>query len=64
MDGETEDYIADAIMGIEEARNVFGLYRDLVREVVGDLQLALSPEAEARLSIAEPVNPAAMLAAP
>ena len=59
VDGETEDYIADPIMGIEYAQNVFGLYRDLVREVVDDLQLALSPEAEARLSIAKPVNPAA-----
>ena len=59
VDGDTEEYIADPIVRAGETRNVLGFYKELVREVVDELQLALTPEAEARLSSAEPVNPAA-----
>jgi tetratricopeptide (TPR) repeat protein len=59
VDGETEEYVGDPIVGRGAARNVIGLYRSLVRQVIDELQMALSPEAEARLANAEPVNPEA-----
>jgi serine/threonine-protein kinase len=59
VDGETEEYIVDPIVASEETGKVISLYRVLVREIVDELQLALSPEARARLASAELVNPAA-----
>ena len=57
VDGETEEYIADPIVRAGAARNILGLYGELVQEVVGVLQLGLSTEAEARLTRAQPVDP-------
>lgn len=59
VDGHTEEYLDDPIVLTAEARNIIGLYGELVGEVVDGLQLALTPAAEARLANAEPVNPAA-----
>jgi len=59
VDGDTEEYIGDPIERAGQVQDVMSLYRELVRDVVRELQMDLSLEAEARLSNAEPVNPAA-----
>jgi serine/threonine-protein kinase len=59
VDGQTEEYVEAPLMVRGAAREVLGLYRELVRQVIEGLQLALTPETEARLAIAEPIDPAA-----
>lgn len=59
VDGETEEYIGDPIQRAGQIQDVMSLYRELVRDVVNELQLGLVPDADLRLSDAEPVNPAA-----
>ena len=59
VDGDTEEYIGDPIGRAGQVQDVMSLYSELVRDVVHELQLDLSAEAEARVSNAEPVNPAA-----
>jgi serine/threonine-protein kinase len=59
VDGETEEYVGAPIVARGAAQDVLGLYRQLVREVADGLQLTLSPEAQARLARADPVDPAA-----
>jgi serine/threonine-protein kinase len=58
FDGVTEEYLwSQSYDG--DLRNVFGLYRGVARAIVDEIQLALTPEAEARLASARPVNPEA-----
>ncbi len=59
VDGDTEEYIGDPIERAGQVKDVLSLYKELVRDVVHELQLDLNAEAEARVSDAEPVNPAA-----
>jgi len=59
VDGSTEEYIGNPIVEHVAVRNVIDLYRNLVRQVVDGLRLSLSPEAEARLASAGPVDPEA-----
>ncbi|MCH7776216.1 MAG: protein kinase [Gemmatimonadetes bacterium] len=42
-----------------DVRDVLTLYRDLTRAIADEIQLVLTPEAEARLAGARPVNPEA-----
>ncbi len=59
VDGRTEQYVADPIVRGGEFRNVVALYRDLTGAIAAEIQLALTPQAEARLAGASPVNPEA-----
>ncbi|MGD2120217.1 MAG: protein kinase [Gemmatimonadota bacterium] len=59
VDGESEEYVAEPMLEGGGARDVIGLYRKLVRQVVDELGLPLSPESEARLAQSSPVNPEA-----
>ncbi|MHC4710565.1 MAG: protein kinase domain-containing protein [Planctomycetota bacterium] len=59
VDGETQEYLADPIVRRGELRNVMTLYRDLTRAIAGEIQSVLTPQAEARLASARPVDPEA-----
>ncbi len=59
VDGSTEEYLSDPIAKSGEIRNVVSLYRDLTRAIAGEIQAALTPQAEARLAGAREVNPQA-----
>ncbi len=61
IDGTTEEYLwSQSYDG--DMRNVFGLYRGVARAIVDEIQLALTPQAEARLASAPsaPPNPEAV----
>ena len=58
IDGDTEEYLwSHSYDG--DLRNVFGLYRDVARAIADEIQVARTPQAEARLAGARPVNPEA-----
>ena len=58
IDGDTEEYLwSHSYDG--DLRNVFGLYRDVARAIADEIQVARTPQAEARLARAAPVNPEA-----
>ncbi len=58
IDGDTEEYLwSHSYDG--DLRNVFGLYRDVARAIADEIQVARTPQAEARLASARPVNPEA-----
>ncbi len=59
VDGMTEQYVADPIVRRGEFRDVVALYRDLTGAIASEIQAALTPQAEARLASARPVNPEA-----
>ena len=59
VDGNSEEYIANPIVERAAIQNVLGMYRILVRRVAEELELNLSPEAEARLASARTVDPQA-----
>lgn len=59
VDGETQEYVADPIVLRADLRNVVGLYRDLTRAIASEIRSVVSPQAEARLAEARPVNPEA-----
>lgn len=59
IDGRTGDYIGTPIVEGAAVRDIFQLYGSLVRQLVDALHLPLSPNAEARLATAEPVDPEA-----
>jgi TolB-like protein len=59
VDGMTEQYVADPIVRRGEFRNAVALYRELTGAIAFELQAALTPQVEARLASARPVNPEA-----
>jgi tetratricopeptide (TPR) repeat protein len=59
VDGRTEEYIAAPIVRAGASRDVFRFYKELVGQLAEVMGLSLSPEAEARLAQAEPVDPQA-----
>jgi len=58
IDGRTEESLWSQSYDAD-ARNVIALYRQVTREIAGEIQLALTPVAEARLAAAIEVNPEA-----
>jgi serine/threonine-protein kinase len=58
IDGRTEESLWSQSYDAD-ARNVVGLYREVTRAIAGEIQLALTPAAEARLAAVAPVDPAA-----
>lgn len=56
IDAHTGDYIGTPIVEHAAVSDIFRLYMGLVRQVVDALGLPLSPEAEARLAAAEPID--------
>ncbi|MFV1987763.1 MAG: protein kinase [Gemmatimonadota bacterium] len=59
VDGDTQEYLGDPIVVRADLRNVVNLYRDLTRAIAGEIQSVLTPQAEARLASARPVDPEA-----
>ena len=59
VDGSTEEYLADPIARSGEFRNVVALYRELTSAITTEIQTVLTPQAEAHLASARPVNPQA-----
>jgi serine/threonine-protein kinase len=58
IDGRTEEPMwTESFDG--DLRNIVGLERQVTRAIVDEIELALSPQAEARLAGARPVNPEA-----
>ena len=61
IDGRTEEPLwTQSFAG--DLRNIVGLEREVTRAIVDEIALALTPEAEARLAGARPVNPEAYVA--
>ncbi|MHC4089455.1 MAG: protein kinase domain-containing protein [Planctomycetota bacterium] len=58
VDGGTEESVWAATYERDLA-NVLALHREVTRAIVDEIQLALTPRAEARLASARPVNPEA-----
>lgn len=58
VDGGTEESLWSHSYG-GDVRDVLTLYRDLARAIADEIQLALTPQAAARLAGARPVNPKA-----
>jgi TolB-like protein len=59
VDAGTAQYLADPITRSSELSDVVALYRNLTSAIAGEIQAALSPQAEARLASARTVNPEA-----
>jgi len=59
VDGTTQQYVADPIVRRSTMRDVERLYRGLTAAIVGEIQVALSPQAEAHLASTRPVDPQA-----
>jgi len=59
VDGSTEEYLADPIGRGGELGNVVTLYRELTRAIAAEIHATLTPQAEAVLASAGPVNPEA-----
>ncbi len=57
VDGSTEESLWSHSYG-GDVRNVLALYRDVTRAIADEIQLVLTPRAEARLASARLVNPA------
>jgi tetratricopeptide (TPR) repeat protein len=59
VDGATQQYVADPIARRSDLRNIERLYRGLTAAIASEIQLALTPQAEAHLASGRPVNPQA-----
>jgi serine/threonine-protein kinase len=59
VDGTTQQYVADPIVRRSTLRDVERLYRSLTAAIAAEIHAALTPQAEARLASARPVNPQA-----
>ena len=59
VDGSTEEYLADPIARGGQLKNVVTLFRELTGAIAKEIHIALTPQAEARLATARPVNPEA-----
>ena len=59
VDGNTEEYMADPITRGGQLENVVVLYRELTGAIAKEIHATLTPQAEARLATARPVNPEA-----
>ncbi len=56
IDGRTERTLWSQSYS-EDSRNVLALYKEVTRAIAGEIRLALTPQAEARLASASPVQP-------
>jgi len=61
VDGGTEQYVAEPITRGGQLRDVMALYRNLSSAIAAEIQATLTPQAEAFLASARPVNPEAYL---
>jgi serine/threonine-protein kinase len=59
VDGTTQQVVADPIVRRSDLRDIERLYRGLTAAIASEIQLALTPQAEAHLASARPVNPQA-----
>ncbi|UCC84539.1 MAG: tetratricopeptide repeat protein, partial [Gemmatimonadota bacterium] len=59
VDGRTQQYVGDRITRRSDLRSVEGLYRGLTAAIAAEIQATLTPQAEAHLASARPVNPQA-----
>jgi serine/threonine-protein kinase len=59
VDGTTQQYVADPIVRRSDLRNIEQLYRRLTAAIAAEIHAALTPQAEAHLASARPVNPQA-----
>jgi TolB-like protein/Tfp pilus assembly protein PilF len=59
VDGTTQQYVADPIVRRSTLRDVERLYRGLTAAIAAEIRVALTPQAEAHLASARPVNPQA-----
>jgi TolB-like protein len=59
VDGGTDQYVGEPITRGGELRDVMGLYRNLSRAIAAEIHATLTPQAEAVLASARPVNPEA-----
>jgi TolB-like protein/Tfp pilus assembly protein PilF len=59
VDGRTQQYVAEPITRGGQLRNVMVLYRSLSSAIAAEIRAALTPQAEAVLASARPVNPQA-----
>jgi serine/threonine-protein kinase len=59
VDGTTQQAVADPIVRRSALRDVERLYRGLTAAIASEIQAALTPQAEAFLASARPVNPQA-----
>jgi len=62
VDGRTAQVVAEPITRGVQLRNVLALYRDLTRAIAAEIHAALTPQAEAHLASARPVNQQAYVA--
>jgi len=56
VDGNTEEYFADPITRTGQFGNVVAMYRELTRAIATEIQATLTPQVEAHLASAHPVN--------
>ena len=56
VDGRTQQYVAEPIIRGSQLQNVLTLYRSLTRAIASEIHAALTPQAEAVLADARPVN--------
>jgi len=59
VDGTTQQYVADPIVRRSDLRDIERLYRGLTAAIAAEIRVALTPQAEAHLASARPVNPQA-----
>jgi TolB-like protein/Tfp pilus assembly protein PilF len=59
VDGTTQQYVADPIVRSSDLRDIERLYRGLTSAIAAEIRVALTPQAEAFLASARPVNPQA-----
>jgi len=59
VDGTTQQVVADPIVRRSDLRDIERLYRGLTAAIAAEIRAALTPQAEAHLASARPVNPEA-----
>jgi serine/threonine-protein kinase len=59
VDGTTQQYVADRTVRQSALRDIERLYRGLTAAIAAEIHTALTPQAEAHLASARPVNPQA-----
>jgi TolB-like protein/Tfp pilus assembly protein PilF len=59
VDGTTQEYVADPIVRRSTLRDIERLYRGLTAAIAAEIQVALTPQAEAHLASTRPVDPQA-----
>ncbi len=59
VDGTTQQYVADPIVRRSDLRDIERLYRGLTVAIASEIRAALTPQTEAFLASARPVNPQA-----